>query len=57
MIRLLAFVVAIRCAIALANAPIEEWTCGDCGATQGTGRARCMNGCGTDGPLAPERED
>ena len=55
MIRLLALLAAV--VVAFANAPIEEWTCPDCGTVQGTGRARCMRGCGTDGPLAVQHED
>lgn len=31
----------------------DDWTCPTCGTSQGSGRAQCMNGCGTKGPLAP----
>lgn len=55
--RLLFLGVALRLLLALANAQIEEWTCPDCGTSQESGRARCMNGCGTNGPLAVPDED
>lgn len=29
------------------------WTCSECQTANEDGRATCMNGCGTRGPLAP----
>jgi hypothetical protein len=33
----------------------DTWTCPDCLTENDAGRGRCMNGCGTEGPLAPSR--
>lgn len=32
----------------------ELWTCSACQTENEPGRAQCMNGCGTKGPLAPQ---
>ena len=33
----------------------DTWTCPTCGDENEAGRAKCMNGCGAEGPLAPRR--
>lgn len=50
-------ILAVVLAFFLANAPIRDWTCPACGTVQEEGRARCMNGCGTNGPLAVPQPD